>query len=337
MNILIASSIDSETIEALSAQHNVFCAFNASEEVLKSRIKDCGILICRSGVQITGEVMACAPNLKLLIRAGSGLDNIDMDYVRSHDIRMIRIPGPGARAVAEMTFALMLAVARNVLEADRLLRQGHWAKREMTGYSLNGKILGIIGAGNIGSRVGQMGAAWDMEVIGCVEYPSPAVAADLREDGIRLVDCNEVLARSDFLCLHVPLHASTRHLINAEVLARMKHGAFLINLARGGVVDEVALHKALAEGHLRGAALDVHEREGDGKLSPLAALPNVILTPHIGANTFDAQRQIGEIVIEAIDQFMAEPTAVLASDWEMTPVLKKDAGDLCYIEPLRNA
>jgi D-3-phosphoglycerate dehydrogenase / 2-oxoglutarate reductase len=308
MKILIASSIDPEAIQKLSAEHDVVCAFNASEEVLKARIVDREVLILRSGVQITAEVMACAPELKLLLRAGSGFDNIDMSYVREHGIRMIRIPGPGARAVAEMTFALMLSVARNVLEADRLLRQGRWAKREMTGFSLNGKVLGIIGAGNIGSRVGQMGVAWGMDVIGCVECPSLAVAADLQKDGIRLMSCDEVLARADFLCLHVPLSKSTHHLISTRALARMKRGAFLINLARGGVVDEAALYQALVQGHLRGAALDVHEREGDGKISPLAQLPNVVLTPHIGANTFDAQREIGEIVIEMLNHFIAEQT-----------------------------
>lgn len=306
MKILIASSIDPDAIKVLSKRHDVACAFNASEEVLKSLIVDREVLILRSGVQITGSVMTCAPNLKLLLRAGSGVDNIDLDYVHRHGIRLIRIPGPGARAVAEMTFALMLAVARNVLEADRLLRQGRWAKREMTGYLLKDKVLGIIGAGNIGSRVGQMGAAWGMEVIGCVEHPSGFAATNLEDDGIRLVGYNQVLVQADFLCLHVPLQASTRHLINAEAFARMKRGAFLINLARGGVVDETALYKALVEGHLHGAALDVHEQEGEGKVSPLAGLSNVILTPHIGANTFDSQHQIGEIVIEMIDGFVAE-------------------------------
>ena len=306
VKILIASSIDPDAIKILSERHDVACAFNASEEVLKSLIVDREVLILRSGVQITSSVMACAPNLKLLLRAGSGVDNIDLDYVRHHGIRMIRIPGPGARAVAEMTFALMLGVARHVLEADRLLRHGRWAKREMTGYLLKGKVLGIIGAGNIGSRVGQLGAAWGMEVIGCIEHPSGSAATNLGADGIRLVDYEQVLMRADFLCLHVPLQASTRHLINAEALARMKRGAFLINLARGGVVDEMALYKALVEDHLRGAALDVHEHEGEGKMSPLAALPNVILTPHIGANTFDSQHQIGQIVIEMIDGFVAE-------------------------------
>lgn len=306
MKILIASSIDPDAVERLSEQHDVICAFGAKDSALKALIKDREALIFRSGVQITAEVMACAPDLKLLVRAGSGLDNLDVAYVETHGLKLVRVPEPGAKAVAEMSFALMLSLARNILPADRLTRQGHWAKQEMTGYLLTGKTLGIIGAGNIGSRVGRMGAAWGMEVLGCVEHPSPAAAARLREKGIRLADCDEVLARSDYVSLHVPLKDSTRNLIDAAALARMKPGAYLINLARGGVVDEAALYTALTEGRLRGAGLDVHQAEGEGKISPLAELPNVVLTPHIGAGTFDSQREIGERIIEIVETMMLE-------------------------------
>jgi D-3-phosphoglycerate dehydrogenase len=306
MKVLIASSICPNATAKLREQHDVVCAFNAKEEELRSQIKDREVVIFRSGVSITADIMKCAPDLKLLIRAGSGLDNLDLEYVTDHGIILSRIPEPGAQAVAEMSFALMLALARNVLEADRLTRQGRWAKNELVGYLLNGKVLGIIGAGNIGSRVGQMGAAWGMIPIGCVEYPSPLVAATLREKGIRLTDCDEVISTADFLSVHVPLSDSTRNLIDANMLSRMKPGAFLINLARGGVVDEQALYKELtSEGRLRGAALDVHKAEGEGKVSLLAGLPNVILTPHIGAMTVDSQREIGRRVIEIIDSFIA--------------------------------
>jgi D-3-phosphoglycerate dehydrogenase len=304
MKILIASSIYPEAIEKLRVQHDVLCAFNAKEEELKTHIKDREVLIFRSGVQITAEVMSCAPELKLILRAGSGVDNIDLEYVNQKGLNLVRIPGPGAKAVAEMSFALMLALARNVLEADHLTRQGIWAKHQLTGYLLTGKVLGIVGAGNIGSRVGRLGAAWGMDVLGCVEFPSPIVAERLGELSIRLTNIDEVLSRSDFVSIHVPLKESTRKLIDAKALARMKQGAFLINLARGGVVDEIALYEALVEKRLAGAALDVHESEGNEKISPLAGLPNVVLTPHIGAGTFDSQREIGEIVLKTIDSFM---------------------------------
>jgi D-3-phosphoglycerate dehydrogenase len=306
MKILFASSIFPGAIEKIKEEHEVICAFNAKEEELKKQIKDCEVLVFRSGVQISAEVMECAPTLKLLIRAGSGIDNVDVGYVRRKGLRLVRIPGPGAKAVAEMSFALLLALARNVLEADRLTRQGIWAKHELTGFLITGKTLGIIGAGNIGSRVGQLGVAWGLEVVGCVEFPNPAVASKLWEKGIRLADIDEVLAKADFVSIHVPLKDSSRNLINAEAFAKMKPGAFLVNLARGGVVDESALYKALKEGRLLGAALDVHATEGNGTISPLAEFNNVILTPHIGAGTFDSQREIGDIVIETLNSYVLE-------------------------------
>lgn len=305
MKILVATQIHGETLEKLTAQHDVICAFNGSKEVLQAKIVDREALIFRSGVQITAEVMACAPNLRLLIRGGSGVDNIDLDYVRDHDIHLVRVPGPGAKAVAEMTFGLMLVLARNILHSDRLLRLGRWTKHEMTGYQLRGKTLGIVGAGNIGSKTGELGVAWGMNVIGCVEHPKPAIAERLAAKGIRLADFDEVLANADFLSLHVPLKESTYRLIDAKALARMKPGAYLINMARGGVVDEAALYQALVNAHLRGAALDVHEQEGDGKISPLAGLPNVVLTPHIGAGTYDSQSEIGDIIMETVTRFAA--------------------------------
>jgi D-3-phosphoglycerate dehydrogenase len=326
MKILIASSIDPQAIGKLEEQHDVVCAFNAKEDELKSVITDREVLIFRSGVQITAEVMGAAPELKLILRAGSGIDNIDIEYVKRKGLRLVRIPGPGAKAVAEMSFALMLALARNVLEADLLTRQGHWAKHQMTGYLLTGKTLGIVGAGNIGTRVGRLGAAWGMEVIGCVEHPSSEAAAKLWENGIQLAQMDEALAKSDFVSLHVPLKDSTRHLIDAQALAKMKAGAFLINLARGGVVDEAALYDALISGHLRGAALDVHASEGNGKISPLAGFKNVILTPHIGAGTFDSQREIGEIVLDTIESYRA---AEMTIPYETN----KLSTDVIYVTP----
>lgn len=305
MKLLIASSIHSDTLRVLHEQHDVVCALNASEEKLRSLIKDREALVFRSGVNITADVMSCAPNLTLLIRAGSGLDNLDLEHARAHNITLVRIPEPGARAVAELAFTLMFALSRQLLEADRLLQKGHWAKGELTGYLLKGKVLGIIGVGNIGSQVGQIGAALGMRVIG--HDASPAPANELAEKGIRLAGLDEILAQADYLSIHVPLMDSTRGLIGADALSRMKPGAFLVNLARGGVVDEAALHTALTEpGRLRGAALDVHENEGEGKISPLAGLPNVILTPHIGSSTVDTQREIGCRILEAIAAFEAK-------------------------------
>lgn len=305
MKILIVSPIDPATIDQLRASHDVLCKFDVKAASLPALLSDREVLIFRSGVDITSEVMASAPDLQLIIRAGSGFDNIDLDYAEQNGIRFIRIPGPGARAVAEMSFALMLALARNLLEADRQWRQGRWVKHELPGHSLRGKTLGIVGAGNIGLSTAKLGVAWGMQVMGCVEHPSPEREVQLHQEGIQLSGLEEMLSKADFVSLHVPLKDSTRNMIDAKALSLMKPSAFLVNLARGGVVDEDALYEALSEGRLRGAALDVHKREGEGKISPLAALRNIILTPHIGASTVDTQREIGEIILEHIDQFSA--------------------------------
>ena len=302
MKILIASPIFAEAIECLREKNDIVLAFNAKTDELKKSILDCDALVFRSGVDINGDVMARAPGLRLLIRAGSGFDNVDLKYVRENGIEIIRIPGPGARAVAELGFSLMLALARQILVADKSLRSGRWAKHELSGYLLAGKTLGIYGAGNIGALLGRLGHAWDMDVIGCVKNPSAERRAELLQRGIRLADADEVLATADFLSINLPLADETRNLIDARAISRMKPGGFFVNLARGGIVDEQALLEALTSGHLAGAGLDVHTSEGDGQISPLAGLSNVVLTPHIGAMTVDSQRAIGERVIEIVAQ-----------------------------------
>lgn len=306
MNILIASSIDPETIDKLEKEHQVICAFNETVERLQSIIHDRELIVFRSGVSITADLMESAPNLKWLIRAGSGLDNLDVEYVRRRGIKLARIPGPGAKAVSEMSFAFMLALSRRLFEADGSMREGRWAKTELVGSLLRDKVLGIIGVGNIGSQVAALGVAWGMQVVGCVEFPSPERAENMSQKGIRLTDFEEVISAADYVSIHVPLKDSTRYMFDAKALSRMKPGSYLINLARGGVVDEQALFKELfSGGTLSGAALDVHEQEGEGKLSPLAGLPNVILTPHIGAMVSGTQRQIGLRIQELVAEFMA--------------------------------
>lgn len=300
MKLLLLSRIFEESIECLREAHDVIEAFDATPDELQEMIADREALVFRSGVDVSAELMARAPGLKLLIRAGSGLDNIDLDYVSTHGLELIRIPGPGARAVSELAFSFMLALTRQIIPADRMLRAGHWAKHELSGYLLEGKTLGVYGAGNIGSLVGRMGAAWGMNVLACVECPSEEREKELRQQNIRLVDADAVVSNSDFLSINLPLSATTRGLIDANTITRMKAGSYLVNLARGGIVDENALFDALTSGRLRGAALDVHAAEGEGKISVLAELPNVILTPHIGAMTVDSQRAVGERVVEIV-------------------------------------
>jgi phosphoglycerate dehydrogenase-like enzyme len=301
VKILLASPIDPGTAAVLSESHDVVRPASPAPEALRDAIADRDAVVVRSGVMLSADVLAAAPALRLLVRAGAGLDNIDLDQARAQGLRVVKIPGMSAPAVAEFTFALLLSLARKVTVADRHLRAGHWPKPELGGLLLHGKTLGVVGAGNIGGLVGQMGAAWGMHAIGCVANPNDTIAQQLLGRGVRLVDFDEVLTTSDFLCLHTPLDESTRHLVGAHALSRMKPGSLLVNVARGGVVDEAALLEALARGDtVAGAALDVHEREGEGNRSRFAELDNVVLTPHIGAMAVDSQRLIGERIIELV-------------------------------------
>lgn len=301
MRILIASSIAPEAITDLERSHDLVMAVGAAEDVLADAIPGCEALVFRSGVEITKQVLDAAGDLKLVIRAGSGYDNIDLDRLASMKVRFVRIPGPGAKAVAELAFAMMLTLSRHLRWADEQWRQGRWVKSQAMGRLLTGKRLGIVGAGNIGRRTGALGAAWGMDVIGCVEHPSEKVEAELATHGIRLTDFTEVMSTADYVSVHVPLHESTAGLIDAPAIASMKPGAIIVNLSRGGVVDEAALAEALASGHLAGAGLDVHAVEGEGNIPPLASSERVLLTPHIGASTIDSQREIGKIVVECVN------------------------------------
>jgi D-3-phosphoglycerate dehydrogenase len=304
VKILLASPIDPQTVAGLERTYDVRSAVNADPAGLREAIADRDAVVLRSGVQFSADVLSAAPDLKLLVRAGSGLDNIDVECARELGIRVIRVPGMSAPPVAEFTFALLLSLARNVSLADRLLRQGHWPKPKLGGALLLGKTLGIVGAGNIGGLVGEMGNAWGMRVLGCVGHPDETVRQSLGERGITLTDFDEIVETSDFMCLHVPLNTATRHMVDGPVLARMRAGSMIVNVARGGVVDEEALYSQLTEGHtVAGAALDVHEHEGEGTISRFADLPNVVLTPHIGAMALDSQRLIGERVTEIIHAF----------------------------------
>ncbi len=301
MKIILASPVDVTAIEALSHDHELEMAVDDFGPHRRDILADQEVLVFRSGVEITSEIMDLAPKLALIIRAGSGFDNIDLLAARRRDIRVVRIPGPAAVAVAEFTFGLILALSRQIVRADALVRDGQWPKRELGGKLLAGKVLGVVGAGNIGTRVAELGSAWGMRVLGCVHpdlwwEPPPIIEA---------TNLGSVLRGADIVTVHTPLAEDTRHLIGAPELAAMKRRAYLISTARGGVIDEAALYEALASGHLAGAALDVHEREGDGVIPKLADLPNVVLTPHIAGMASESQRAIGLRMLELINAYIA--------------------------------
>ncbi len=312
MKILLASSIDAGSVSRLEAGHDVVKAYGADPDRLAEAVIGCEMLVFRSGVEISAAVLEAGSSLRLIVRAGSGYDNIDLAALAGKRVRLVRIAGPGAAAVAELSFTMMLALARRLRWADSEWRSGHWVKSQAAGRLLTGKTLGIVGAGNIGSRVGRMGAAWGMRVLGCTGHPTEASAASLARVGIESVSFATVMSESDFISIHVPLQDSTRNLIDAAALSMTRPGVFVVNLARGGVVDEAALLESLRSGRVAGAGLDVHEREGEGNISALAGEPNVLLTPHIGAATIDSQREIGRIIERLIDEDRGEPPSEFA-------------------------
>jgi phosphoglycerate dehydrogenase-like enzyme len=293
MKIFLASPIAESTVDRLRGEHDVVVGFDGTgrwPELLEDR----EVIIFRSGVTISASVMEMAPKLELAIRAGSGFDNIDLQHCREHGIRVVRVPGPSAQAVAEFTFGLIMALSRRICEADAHVRDGRWPKHQLGGKLIAGKVLGVVGAGRIGRRVGEIGALLGMRVLACVERPAVEPQLVLAAKGIALSDFDNVIEQSDIVSVHTPLNGATRQLIDADVIARMRRGALLVNTARGGVVDERAVGAALREGQLGGVAFDVHEREGDGVISSLAGYPNVILTPHIGGMAVESQEMIGE-------------------------------------------
>jgi phosphoglycerate dehydrogenase-like enzyme len=305
MKLLVVSRIDASALARLRAEHDVVVEFDAAPGRLRRLLADREVLILRSGVEVGPDVLDRAPRLRLVLRAGSGFDNIDLEDLARRGIAFEHVPAPGAQSVAELTFALMLALARNILAADRSMRAGSWRKSELVGHMLAGKTLGVVGLGTIGARVARMGHAWGMQPVGCVERPTAARAAQFARQGIRLTDLDDVLGSGDFVTVHVPLQASTAGLLNRQSLRLLKPSAFLVNASRGGVVDEAALHEALRAGHIAGAGLDVHLVEADGHTSPLAELDNVVLTPHIGGSTADAQREIGLEVVRIVTALAA--------------------------------
>lgn len=309
MKILLLSPIAPEATLELQAAHDVVSAIGVDERDLPPLLADREAIVLRSGGRITEELLRAAPDMRLIVRAGSGIDNIDLEAARRRGIRVVRVPGPSAQAVAELTFALILGLMRRVPLADRSMRQGRWLKQQLGGNLLRGKTLGIVGAGSIGSRVGELGVAWRMRVLGCTTRMSDARRLAFAELGITLTDLDTVVAEADILSLHTPLDATTHQLVDAEFLARMKPGAYLVNTARGGVVNEAALREALERGHLAGAALDVHETERDGTIPPLAEFANVVLTPHIGGMALESQSEIGKRIVEIVRAFQS--TAVL--------------------------
>ena len=270
------------------------------EQILE-KISTFNIVIVRSRTTITKEMIEKADNCKIIARVGVGLDNVDQESAKAKNIRVINAVEGAMNAVAELVLGLMLSLARQTARGDRAIRDGKWLKKELKGTELRGKYLGIIGLGNIGKRLGRLARALNMNIIGYDVMPIDEEFA--KEVGLMKADLNTLLQSCDYVSIHVPLLDSTHHLLDAQKMSTMKNTAKIINTSRGGVVDEDALYEAIKNGTLGGAALDVFEQE-PATGNKLAELDNVILTPHIGAQTKEAQSLAANVIGEKIIQIL---------------------------------
>ncbi len=270
-------------------------------EQLAEKIGNYEVIVVRSRTKIVKELIEKADKCKIIARVGVGLDNIDQDASKAKNIRVINAVEGAITAVAELVVGLMLSMAREIPRADREIRNGNWIKKEMMGSELKGKYLGIIGLGNMGKRLGRLARALNMNIIGYDIIPIDEEFS--KEVGLMKADLDTLLASSDYVSLHVPLLDGTKHMINAEKLRLMKKTAHIVNTSRGGVIDEEALYNALKDGSLESAALDVFEAE-PAIGNKLTNLPNFVATPHIGAQTKEAQLLAANVIAEKIIQVL---------------------------------
>ncbi len=296
MKILVTDEIAEEAMNKLKEKHEVVFQELRGEE-LKKEIGNYDALMVRSATKVTKDIIQAAERLKVIGRAGVGVDNIDVEEATKKGIIVVNSPTGASISVAELTIGHMISLARHLTKADKTMKEGIWAKKQLKGRELHGKTLGIIGCGNIGKVVAKYAKAFNMEVIGYDPFLSKE---EMEKHGIKKVDSlEELMKTADFVSLHIPHIPQTHHLINEKMLSLMKPTAYLINCARGGIVDEEALYEALKEKKIAGAALDVYEKEPPEK-SPLFELENVVFTPHLGASTVEGQIRAGVICAEQI-------------------------------------
>lgn len=298
MKVGICDPIAPEGVEILKKEgFEVVDLTDIPKEELTKHVADIHALIVRSATKVRKDMIDAAKNLKVIGRAGVGLDNIDVEYAKSKGIKVINTPGATSISVAELTIGLILAVMRKIAYGDRETRNGNWPKKKCKGIEMYGKTLGIIGFGRIGKEVAKRAKAFGMRVI--YNKVHRLDEATEKELGVEYRDLDTLISEADVITLHVPLTPETKHMINEERIAKMKDGAIIVNASRGGIVDEVALYNALKSGKLYGAALDVYENE-PLKESKLFELDNVVLTPHIGAQAKEGQTRAGIEIAEKI-------------------------------------
>jgi len=300
--ILISDNISPKGIELLEKvpQFDVEIAVGLSPDELKAKIKDAHALIIRSATKVTADVIEEAKNLKVIGRAGIGLDNVDVKMATKKGIVVMNAPEGNVITTAEHTIAMLMALARNIPQATASLKAGRWEKKNFQGHELYRKTLGIIGLGRIGSIVADRAKGLKLEVIAYDPFVRPEMAEKL---GVEIVPLEELYKRADFITIHTPLTPETKHLIDKKAFAQMKDGVMIINCARGGIIKESDLYEAMQKGKVAGAALDVFEEEPP-KNNPLLQLEKVICTPHLGASTEEAQTNVAVAIAEQIIEYL---------------------------------
>ncbi len=294
--VLIADKLAQSTVAALGDQVEVRWVDGPDREKLLAAVPDADALLVRSATTVDAEVLAAAPKLKIVARAGVGLDNVDVDAATERGVLVVNAPTSNIHSAAEHALALLLAAARQIAAADATLREHTWKRSSFSGTEIFGKTVGIVGLGRIGQLVAARIEAFGTHVIAYDPYVAPARAAQL---GIELLSLDDLLARADFISVHLPKTPETAGLIDKEALAKTKPGVIIVNAARGGLVDEAALAEAVSSGHVRAAGLDVYSKEPCTD-SPLFELAQVVVTPHLGASTEEAQDRAGTDVAESV-------------------------------------
>jgi D-3-phosphoglycerate dehydrogenase len=305
MNVLICDPISPRGIEYFRQQPQLKVTVlekRLSEGELLPLVADVEAMVVRSETKITRKVMEAAPRLKVVGRAGVGVDNIDWEAATERGIVVMNTPAGNTISTAELTFAMLMALARKIPQAHASMKGGEWNRKAFSGTELYGKTLGILGAGRIGGEVARRALAFGMKVLAYDPYLTPARAEALQVELVN--DLDALYPQVDFLTVHMPMTEETKGMVNAAAFARMKKGVRVLNCARGGIIHEAALLAALNRGQVAGAALDVYEVEPLPKDSPLRAHPNVIMTPHLGASTEEAQENVGIEVAEAITDYL---------------------------------
>lgn len=296
MRILVVEALAPEGLALLRSHHEVDERLGLSHEQIAAILPEYDALVVRSQVKVDAELIASGTRLVVIGRAGVGVDNVDLEAATRAGITVVNAPTGNTIAAAEHTLALLYGLARKTAAADASMRRGEWKRSQFTGVELRGKTLGIVGLGKIGQAIAVRARAMEMAVIGADPFVTPEQAANL---GVELVTFDELVARADVITVHVPMTRATRGLINAAAIARMKPGVMLLNVARGGILDEADVAAALLAGRIAGAAIDVFEQEPPVG-SPLLDAPNTLLTPHLGASTAEAQVAVAEEVAEQI-------------------------------------